>query len=415
VEPFGTIILLYTLFSAVGVAFVVIMQLVRRCGPLLLKYGVSQALGKAPFGMEARGLSGTLRGQVPVFGVRTIWDTRLGTATTSASASLSTLARRRTPTHFGFVIVPQQYAYIVQRFGRFSRVLEPGLHFLIPLVDKIAYTHSLKEEAVSINSQTAITRDNVTIAIDGVLYVRVVDPAKASYGVEDPYMALTLLAQTTMRSELGKLSLDKTFEEREMLNSRIVDSINEAAAAWGMQCLRYEIRDINPPANVRKAMELQAEAERRKRAQILDSEGEKESEINVAEGQKRAKILNSEALQLEQINRAHGEAEAMLARARATAQAIRIVAAEMQQKGGRDAVALRIAEQYVQAWSKLAKEGNTLIIPANLNDVRGMITQAFSIWETLGNQTSNAPAARAVTPSAEDKAALVASSEQASN
>jgi|YelNatPaOPRAMG01_1025707.scaffolds.fasta_scaffold27014_1 regulator of protease activity HflC (stomatin/prohibitin superfamily) len=353
------------------------------------------------------------RSALPVWGRRSIWNARLGPAAASASASLSTLARRRVPSHFGFVIVPQQYAYIVQRFGRFSRVLDPGLHFLIPFVDKIAYVHSLKEEAVSINSQTAITRDNVTIAIDGVLYVRVVDPAKASYGVEDPYMALTLLAQTTMRSELGKLSLDKTFEEREMLNARIVDSINEAAAAWGMQCLRYEIRDINPPANVRKAMELQAEAERRKRAQILDSEGEKESEINVAEGQKRSKILNSEALQLEQINRAHGEAEAILARARATAQAIRIVAAEMQQKGGRDAVALRIAEQYVQAWSKLAKEGNTLIIPANISDVRGMIAQAFSVWETMGTQTSNARAARAVvSPAAEDKAALVASSEQ---
>lgn len=391
------------------------MQSVARCARLVHQSGASSAFRTALLGVRRGGCADALRSQLPATGLRTIWDSRLGPAAATASASLSTLARRRSPTHFGFVIVPQQYAYIIQRFGRFSRVLEPGLHVLIPFVDKIAYVHSLKEEAVSINSQTAITRDNVTIAIDGVLYVRVVDPAKASYGVEDPYMALTLLAQTTMRSELGKLSLDKTFEEREMLNARIVDSINEAAAAWGMQCLRYEIRDINPPANVRKAMELQAEAERRKRAQILDSEGEKESEINVAEGQKRSKILNSEALQLEQINRAHGEAEAMLARARATAQAIRIVAAEMQQNGGRDAVALRVAEQYIQAWSKLAKEGNTLIIPANLNDIRGMITQAFSIWDTLGTQSQNAQAARSMTSSAEDKAALVASSEQASN
>ncbi|KAK4535280.1 hypothetical protein CDCA_CDCA04G1305 [Cyanidium caldarium] len=350
---------------------------------------VSRRLGAAAGGITAAGVAGGLLRSGYAGWLRTrAAQPSLATLGVPGARSASYMAggRRRGLVHFGLIIVPQQHAYIVQRFGRFHRVLDPGLHFLIPLVDKVAFTHSLKEEAIPINSQTAITRDNVTIAIDGVLYARVVDAAKASYGVEDPYLALTLLAQTTMRSELGKLTLDKTFEEREVLNTRIVNSINEAAFAWGMQCLRYEIRDISPPANVRKAMELQAEAERRKRAQILDSEGEKESEINVAEGQKRATILNSEALKLEQINRATGEAEAILVRARATADAIRMVAAEMHQQGGSDAVALRVAEQYVQALANLAKEGTTLVVPANVADARGVITQALAIWEGVGSQ-----------------------------
>ncbi|KAK4528007.1 hypothetical protein GAYE_SCF47G5941 [Galdieria yellowstonensis] len=296
--------------------------------------------------------------------------------------------RRRLPHNFGFVVVPQQWNYIVERFGKLHSKLEPGLHFLIPFIDRIAYVHSLKEEAISIPNQMAITRDNVTIHIDGVLYVKVEDAVLASYGVENPYRALALLAQTTMRSELGKLSLDKTFEEREALNARIVNAINDAAKDWGMRCLRYEIRDISPPANVRKAMELQAEAERRKRAQILDSEGEQQSDINIAEGRKRATILSSEAVRAEQINRANGEAEAILLKANATAKGIATVAASIRANGGLDAVSLRIAEQYIAAFSNLAKESNTILLPSNTNDVSSMVSQALSIFKALTRDES---------------------------
>eukprot|EP00871_Galdieria_phlegrea_P003006 jgi/Galph1/3706/GphlegSOOS_G2319.1 len=291
--------------------------------------------------------------------------------------------RRRLPHNFGFIVVPQQWNYIVERFGKLQARLEPGLHFLIPFVDRIAYVHSLKEEAISIPNQMAITRDNVTIHIDGVLYVKVEDAVRTSYGVENPYRALALLAQTTMRSELGKLSLDKTFEEREALNGRIVNAINDAVREWGMRCLRYEIRDISPPANVRKAMELQAEAERRKRAQILDSEGEQQSEINIAEGRKRSTILSSEAIRSEQINRANGEAEAILLKASATAKGITMVAEAIGANGGLDAVSLRVAEQYISAFSNLAKESNTILLPNNTNDISAMVSQALTIFKTL--------------------------------
>lgn len=296
------------------------------------------------------------------------------------------MKRRQPPPNIGIVIVPQQWNYIVERFGRFNRKLEPGLHLLIPLVDNITYVQCLKEEAISIPNQMAITRDNVTINIDGVLYVKVEDAVAASYGVENPYRALSLLAQTTMRSELGKLTLDKTFEERETLNARIVAAINAATDSWGLRCLRYEIRDIQPPANVRKAMELQAEAERRKRAQILDSEGEQQSEINVADGHKRATILASEAMRAEQINHAEGEASAIVARAQATAQGIAVVAEAIESKNGREAVALRLAEQYIQAFGNIAKEGNTVVVPAGAADISSMVSQSMAIFKSIRDQ-----------------------------
>jgi len=289
------------------------------------------------------------------------------------------------PQTFGVTIVPQQQVAIVERFGRFHRKLEPGLSFIIPAVDKVTYIHSLKEEAIQIGQQAAITRDNVSIHLDAVLFARVEDAIKASYGVENPARAITLLAQTAMRAEIGKLTLDKTFEERETLNARIVSSINAAAEAWGVACLRAEIRDISLPPTVRKAMELQAEAERRKRAQILDSEGEQQAAVNVAEGHKRSTILASEAEQQEAVNRASGDANAIRLRADATAAAVATVAASVASTAGKDAVALRVAEQYVAAFGSIAKAGNTLVLPANAGDIGGMVAQALTIFKSVSS------------------------------
>ncbi|XP_025925001.1 stomatin-like protein 2, mitochondrial isoform X2 [Apteryx mantelli] len=287
------------------------------------------------------------------------------------------------PVNIGVLFVPQQEAWVVERMGKFHRILEPGLNFLIPLLDRIRYVQSLKEIVINVPEQSAVTLDNVTLQIDGVLYLRVMDPYKASYGVEDPEYAVTQLAQTTMRSELGKLSLDRVFRERESLNASIVDAINQASDYWGIRCLRYEIKDIHVPPRVKESMQMQVEAERRKRATVLESEGTRESAINVAEGQKQAQILASEAEKAEQINKAAGEANAMLVKARAKAEAIQLLAAALAQQHGNAAASLSVAEQYVSAFSKLAKDSNTVLLPANTGDVTNMVAQALGIYSTL--------------------------------
>ena len=286
----------------------------------------------------------------------------------------------------GVKFVPQQQVWIVERMGRYRASMQAGLNFLIPFIDNISYRHSLKEEAVDIPSQTAITKDNVTLIIDGILYLKITDPKQASYGVGDARYAITQMAQTTMRSELGKMTLDRTFLERDNLNVSIVQSINEASVVWGIQCLRYEIKDITPPDNVRQAMELQVAAERQKRAEVLDSEGKRQSQINIAEGIKQEVVLKSEAAMTDQINRAKGEAEAILQVAKATAEGIEMVAASIDKSGGEKAVALRLAEQYIEAFSKLAKENNTLILPAKTDDAGSMVAQALSIFNSIQGQ-----------------------------
>ncbi|XP_028604217.2 stomatin-like protein 2, mitochondrial isoform X1 [Podarcis muralis] len=299
------------------------------------------------------------------------------------------------------LFVPQQEAWVVERMGKFHRILEPGLNFLIPLLDRIRYVQSLKEIVINVPEQSAVTLDNVTLQIDGVLYLRVMDPYKASYGVEDPEYAVTQLAQTTMRSELGKLTLDKVFRERENLNASIVDAINQASDYWGIRCLRYEIKDIHVPPRVKESMQMQVEAERRKRATVLESEGTRESAINVAEGRKQAQILASEAEKAEQINQASGEASAILVKAQAKAEAIRVVAAALAQQNGNSAASLSVAEQYVAAFSKLAKESNTILLPSSTGDMSSMVAQAMGIYGSLSKpQPTKAASVEATAPPA---------------
>ncbi|KAL8274396.1 hypothetical protein Esti_001718 [Eimeria stiedai] len=282
--------------------------------------------------------------------------------------------------HVGFVAVPHQMAYVVERFGRFHRVLPSGLHVLVPFVDRVAYAHSLKEEALPIPNQTAITRDNVTLQIDGVLYVRIEDAYKASYGVENPIFAVTQLAQTTMRSELGKLTLDNTFLERNALNKAIVEAINSAAGPWGLSCLRYEIRDILLPTNIRNAMERQAEAERLKRAEVLRSEGERARLVNLALGQKEATILS-----------AQGQAEGVRQRAAAAAESVRKIAETTSIQGGMQALSLQLAENYVSAFGRLAEKSNTLIVPADAADAARMLSQALGVFRAVDTSMARAP------------------------
>ena len=266
--------------------------------------------------------------------------------------------------------------------GKFSRILEPGVAILLPIVDRIAYVKSLKESAMEIPQQSAITADNVTLELDGVLYTRVFDAYKASYGVEDAEYAISQLAQTTMRSEIGRLTLDHVLRERAALNTNITEAINEAARDWGVVCLRYEIRDIHAPDPVVEAMHRQVTAERSKRAEILESEGQRQSAINIAEGRKQSVILASEALKSEQINMATGEAEAILVRASATAQGIDAVAASLNQgqEAARGAVSLSVAEKYVEAFGRLAKEGTAVVVPGNVGDMGGMIASAMAVY-----------------------------------
>eukprot|EP01025_Chloroclados_australasicus_P064950 TRINITY_DN8772_c0_g2_i1.p2 TRINITY_DN8772_c0_g2~~TRINITY_DN8772_c0_g2_i1.p2 ORF type:complete len:430 (-),score=59.60 TRINITY_DN8772_c0_g2_i1:650-1939(-) len=290
------------------------------------------------------------------------------------------------PPNFGFQIVPEKMAYVVERFGSFYKVLVPGLHLLIPIVDRVSYVHSLKELSIPVGQATAITKDNVSITVDGMLYVKVMDAEKASYGVDNPMYAVVQLAQTTMRSELGKITLDKTFEEREALNRSMVLAINQAADPWGLQCMRFEIKDITPPPGITKAMELQAEAERKKRAQVLESEGQRQAKINIAEGQKQEIILGSQAAQQDTINRALGEAEGMLKQAEATSKGLRLISQALLSKGGNEAAVLRVAERYIEAFGNIAKTGNTLVIPADTNNPGAMIAQAMTMYKTLADQ-----------------------------
>lgn len=276
-------------------------------------------------------------------------------------------------------VVPQQTAFVVERLGKFYGVLQPGINWVIPFFDRIAYKHSLKEKAIDIPEQICITRDNVQVRVDGVLFLQVIDAQRASYGIGDYIFGVTQLAQTTMRSEMGKIDLDKTFEERTTVNQAVVHAIDEAAIGWGVKMLRYEIKNITPPQSVLHAMEKQMQAERERRALILQSDGEKMAAVNVAEGQKQKVVLESEALKTRQINEAEGQAEAIKSVAEATAEGIRVVAAAIQEKGGMDAVQLKVAEQLVEQFGHLAKSTNTMILPANFGDMASMIATAMSV------------------------------------
>ncbi|KAF1953414.1 hypothetical protein CC80DRAFT_450973 [Byssothecium circinans] len=305
---------------------------------------------------------------------------------------------KRLPANYVVRFVPQQTAWIVERMGKFHRILEPGLAILMPIIDRIAYVRSLKENAIEIPSQSAITADNVTLELDGVLYTRVFDAYKASYGVEDAEYAISQLAQTTMRSEIGQLSLDHVLKERANLNVNITAAINQAAQDWGVTCLRYEIRDIHAPDPVVEAMHRQVTAERSKRAEILESEGQRQSAINIAEGKKQSVILASEALRAEQINMASGEAEAILLKAQATANGIDAVARSIAQgkDAAQNAVSLSVAEKYVNAFANLAKEGTSVIVPGNVGDIGGMIASAMAVYGKVNDSQARNAAGRAV-------------------
>jgi regulator of protease activity HflC (stomatin/prohibitin superfamily) len=277
------------------------------------------------------------------------------------------------------VVVPQQSAYVVESLGKYSRTIRAGFHILFPFIEKAAYKHSLKELALDIPEQICITRDNVQVGVDGVLYLQVLDPERASYGITNYGFAISQLAQTTLRSEIGKIDLDRTFEERSSINSNIVAELDKASDPWGVKVLRYEIKNINPPADVLGAMEKQMRAEREKRAVILTSEGERDAKINEAEGEKQQVIKQSEAVQQQQINEAEGEAAAILAIATATAEGLSRVAKSLNEEGGQSAMQLRVAENYLEQFGNIAKEGNTLVVPANLADISSMISLATNI------------------------------------
>jgi regulator of protease activity HflC (stomatin/prohibitin superfamily) len=277
------------------------------------------------------------------------------------------------------VVVPQQNGYVIERLGKYAKTLNAGFHILIPFLERIAYKHTLKEQAVDIAEQICITNDNVQVGVDGVLYMQVLDPGRASYGIGNYMFAISQLAQTTLRSEIGKIDLDRTFEERGTINQNVVAELDKASDPWGVKVLRYEIKNINPPQDVLSAMEKQMRAEREKRAVILTSEGERDAKINEAEGDKQRLIKESEAVKMQQINEAQGEAEAILAVASATSEGLKKVANAVIEQGGPEAMQLRIAEQYIGEFGKLAKEGNTFVVPANLADLTSMMALATDI------------------------------------
>ena len=277
------------------------------------------------------------------------------------------------------IVVPQQSAYVVEYLGKYRKTIKAGFHLLIPFVERVAYKHNLKEGAVDIQEQICITRDNVQVGVDGVLYLKVLDAERASYGIGDYIFAIGQLAQTTLRSEIGKIDLDRTFEERGTINTSVVMELDKASDPWGVKVLRYEIKNINPPQDVLSAMEKQMRAEREKRAVILKSEGERDAKINEAEGGKQQVIKESEAAKQQKINEAEGEAEAILSVSTATAEGIRRVAIALETAGGDKAMQLRIAEQYIEEFGRLAKTGNTFVVPSNLSDIASMIALATGI------------------------------------
>jgi regulator of protease activity HflC (stomatin/prohibitin superfamily) len=288
------------------------------------------------------------------------------------------------------VVVPQQSAYVVERFGRYSGVLDAGFHLLLPFADVVRYRHTLKEQPNDIPAQVCITRDNVQVGVDGILYLKVLNPERASYGISDYNFAITQLAQTTLRSEIGKIDLDKTFEERTNINTAVVTELDKASEAWGIKVLRYEIKNITPPGDILAAMEKQMRAEREKRAVILQSEGERDAAINTAEGEKQQVIKASEARKQQQINEALGQAEAILSVATATAEGIKRVAEAVKVDGGHDAVRLRVAEQYVTQFGQLAKGSTNLVLPANISDIGSMIALAMNVFDQQTAQVAKA-------------------------
>ncbi|MAQ01099.1 MAG: paraslipin [Alteromonadaceae bacterium] len=282
--------------------------------------------------------------------------------------------------------VPQNRAYLVERFGKYQSTKEAGLNFIVPFIDRIAADRSLKEQAVDVPEQSAITKDNISLHVDGVLYFRVLDPYKATYGVDDYVFAVTQLAQTTMRSELGKMELDKTFEERDQLNTNIVTSINDASGPWGIQVLRYEIKDIVPPNSVMEAMEAQMKAERVKRAQILESEGDRQAAINRAEGAKQSVVLAAEADKAEQVLKAEGEAKAILAVAEAQAEALRKVGEAADTEEGQKAIQLDLATKAIEAKQAIAKESSIVLLPDGNTEAASLVTQAMAIINKMNNK-----------------------------
>ena len=276
-------------------------------------------------------------------------------------------------------VVPQQHAWVVERLGKYDRTLAPGLQFLVPFVDRVAYRHSLKEVPLDVPSQVCITKDNTQLQVDGILYFQITDPMRASYGSSNYIIAITQLAQTTLRSVIGKMELDKTFEERDMINASVVSALDEAALNWGVKVLRYEIKDLTPPAEILRAMQAQITAEREKRALIAASEGRRQEQINIATGEREAFIARSEGEKQAEINTAQGEAAAILAVAEASAEAIRKIAAAIQSPGGEQAVQLKVAEKAVEAYSQLAQKNNTMIVPSNLGDLATLVASATKV------------------------------------
>jgi len=281
----------------------------------------------------------------------------------------------------GVRIVPQQQAWVVEHLGKFDRILEPGLNFINPFLSRVAYRHSLKEVPLDVPEQICITKDNTQLSVDGILYFQVIDPRLASYGTSNYILAISQLAQTALRSEIGKMELDKTFESRDEINHKVVSVLDEAGRTWGIKVLRYELKSLTPPESILRAMQAQITAEREKRAVIATSEGKRQQEINIADGQRQAAILESEGQKQAQINKAQGEAGAIELVANANANAVRVVAAAMGLPGGMDAANLKVAQQYVEAFANLAKAGNTLIIPSNIGDVASVVASAMTVME----------------------------------